>query len=307
MTPIADLHCDLLTYLANDSARTPFDSASRCSIPALIAGGVKLQTLAIFTENSHEPARKQAEIFPKIQKNFPEIEFLAAIENASGILSDHEPLPLILKRLEFFAQLPLLYISFTWNGENRFGGGAFAQNIGLKSDGKELLRLLHQKKIAVDFSHASDKLAYDILACIDQESLDIPVIASHSNCRKIHPQDRNLPDELILEIIRRKGLIGLNFVRHFIDDHSFFRIRDHAEHILKLGGENTLALGADFFAAEDLPPSRYGLHKSWFFEGFDHAGTLQKALPIIGEYRAAELNFRQFLFYRTRSQTLNLD
>lgn len=281
---IADLHCDLLTYLAKDPLRKRDDRASRCSIPLLIEGNVKYQTLAIFTEegaDSHEEAKKQAEIFCKLA--IPAISFTPAIENASAILLENEPITLLEQRLDFFLKTlgQIFYISLTWNGENRFGGGAFEQKVGLKSDGKELLRLLHGKKIAIDLSHASDRLGFDILSFIDQENIDVPVIASHSNCRYIHNQLRNLPDELISEIIQRNGLIGLNFVRHFIDDESFEKIGDHAEHILSLGGSKVLALGSDFFAAEDLPIERYKLHHSWYFDEFDNSSCLPNALKII--------------------------
>ena len=52
---VADFHCDLLSYLAEDAKRTPHDLASRASIPQLQAGGVKLQTLAIFTKTARRP------------------------------------------------------------------------------------------------------------------------------------------------------------------------------------------------------------------------------------------------------------
>lgn len=292
--PVADLHCDLLTFLARDKARSVFDPESRCSISQLKEGNVFLQTMAIFTEgkeNSYLEGKQQARIFSELIKEHPEIQMIAAIENASSLLSEKESINLLEKRLKDFLETlgKILYISFTWNGENRFGGGARVQEVGLKEDGKKLLRLLHQKKIAVDLSHASDQLAFDVLGMIDKENLDVPVIASHSNCRKVLVHDRNLPDELIQEIVRRDGLIGLNFVRHFIDAFSFTKICAHVEHLLKLGAEPVLSLGSDFFAAADLPLERFSLHKSWFFEGFDNASTHQKALHIIGQSTGREL------------------
>ena len=52
MHPIVDLHCDLLCYLANDPKRKVYDHESRCSLPQMQKGNVKLQTLAVFTETS---------------------------------------------------------------------------------------------------------------------------------------------------------------------------------------------------------------------------------------------------------------
>ena len=108
-----------------------------------------------------------------------------------------------------------MYVSFTWNMENRFGGGALT-TVGLKDDGKRLLEVLATNRIAVDLSHASDRLAYDIFNYIDKHKLDMKVIASHSVMRAIHHAPRNLPDEIAKEIIKRKGIIGLNFIAKFI-------------------------------------------------------------------------------------------
>jgi microsomal dipeptidase-like Zn-dependent dipeptidase len=57
----------------------------------------------------------------------------------------------------------LFYISFTHHTENRFGGGNYSDNIGLKKDGEQLLEYMDGKSIAIDFAHASDQLMIDAL------------------------------------------------------------------------------------------------------------------------------------------------
>ena len=111
----------------------------------------------------------------------------------------------------------LFYIGLTHHLENRFGGGNFSK-AGLKDDGKALLDYLDNKQIAVDFSHTSDALAYDILEYISKKNLKIPILASHSNYRPNFDHPRNLPDDIAKEIINQKGLIGLNFVRAFVNN-----------------------------------------------------------------------------------------
>jgi membrane dipeptidase len=72
----------------------------------------------------------------------------------------------------------ILYIGFTHHAENRFGGGNNSK-VGLKEDGKKLLQYLNGKKIAVDFSHASDALARDILDYLSDHNLEVPILANH--------------------------------------------------------------------------------------------------------------------------------
>lgn len=103
-------------------------------------------------------------------------------------------------------------------------------------------------------SHTSDRLGYDILNAIDQYNLDIIPIACHSNFRPITAIARNLPDEIALEIVRRGGVIGINFVRRFVGD-SPQDFLAHIEYGLNLLGDDTLAIGADFYGGLEIPPS----------------------------------------------------
>lgn len=162
--PVADLHCDLLEYLESDPAHTAFDEAVYCSIPQLRAGGVFLQTLVMYTGTNKESVKRgvgQAALFQTIDSKHPDhflcirsaadiaraktegkIGVIAAIENASGFASEEEPLEKSFKRFEEMLALaaPILYISLTHFSENRFCGGNATPGVGLKADGKELLR-----------------------------------------------------------------------------------------------------------------------------------------------------------------------
>lgn len=272
---IHDLHCDLLWYLANSPERTPFDPAAQCSLAQLQAGGVEFQVLAIYTETKPHSTTRAAEQYACYQKlpRLPGLKFALAIENASSLFEEEEPLDLGFSRLGAL-QTPL-YISFTWNTENRFGGGAHT-SIGLKEDGEKLLHFLDHRQIAIDFSHTSDALAEDLLTYIDRHQLTIPLLASHSNFRAIQNNPRNLTDEIAQEIIRRGGVIGLNFVRHFVGD----KIEDlalHIEHGIKLGAEKALCLGADFFPEQDSDSPL----RPFFFEGFRDSSCYPKVLSLI--------------------------
>lgn len=296
--PIVDFHCDLLFYLGLNSRRTPYDEAARCSIPQLRRGNVKLQMLAVFTETgpgSLEKGHKQVNLFQSLplhcpkdiahysskSEDSPQIGILLAFENASGFCSEEEPLQEGLNRLRKIVKenAKPLYVSLTWNSENRFGGGALTK-VGLKEDGKRLLDELHQLQIAVDFSHTSDALAYDIFDYVEGEGLHLPVLASHSNARAIRDVPRNLPDELAKEIFKRGGIIGMNFIRDFIgeSEENFLR---HFEHWLGLGGENHMVLGGDFFNDADLPPTNRCTGKGAFFDAYPDASCYGTFLSFL--------------------------
>ncbi len=303
--PVIDLHSDLLTFLTSKSGRSPEDPISRCSCSQLVQGGVKLQTLAIFgltEKNSTENGRKQVECYQNLIKqhsNFfsacrlpldaqkQAVSVLPAFESASTFAEEDEPLDGALRRLDEYkiALGTIFYISFTWDEENRFGGGN-RSTVGLKEDGKRLLEWMNNKKIALDFSHTSDQLAYDFLNHIDKKGFNIPVIASHSNFRPISNYPRNLPDDLAKEIIRRKGLIGLNFFAPFIHDTDSSAILRHVEHGLGLGAENALCFGADFFCDADLPQfieKKYPKTKEPFYPEYGNASAYPTLLQLFSE------------------------
>lgn len=272
--PIIDLHCDLLSYLNRPNSNINNSEDIGCSIPYLKEGNVKLQVMAIFAPTeakSHQMGLEQSEIFKDISTknsslyrfekqdlmNFEENEkigILASIENASAFCDEDLLLKKGFENLERIIDNVenLFYIGLTHHLENRFGGGNFSR-AGLKNDGKALLDFLDNKKIAVDFSHTSDALAYDILNYISNNNLNIPILASHSNYRPIYNHPRNLPDDIAKEIINQQGLIGLNFVRAFAHNEHPEVLFDHLNHGLELGGESAVAYGADFFFTKSHP------------------------------------------------------
>lgn len=267
-----DLHCDLLAYLlkANTSAD---DGQPGCSLRYLREGHVRLQVMAIYASTAPGSINKgirQSDYFKEFlnspdfflfdeQSNHaPEhaarIGVLAAIENASVFCEEDMHLDTGFKNLETIIQntRKIFYLGITHHTENRFGGGNFS-NVGLKDDGKVLIDYIAGRRIAIDLAHTSDQLAYDILEYIDRKNYAVPILASHSNYRSVYENQRNLPDELVQELIRRKGLIGLNFIKDYIDHHHPERLYEHIRYALSLGAENCIAYGGDFFYDKEHP------------------------------------------------------
>lgn len=301
--PIADLHCDLLWYLSLGSRRTPFDVAARCAVPQLRKGNVAVQVLPIYAETgpgSVESGLAQAEIYKQLPKKYPEafdhlhrseqletsdegkpIFLLPAVENASALCGEGEELEVGLERLTHVQRRigKFLYVSLTWNTENRFGGGALTR-AGLKEDGKRLIDYLYDKKIGIDFSHASDHLAYGMLDYFEKEGIAPVVLASHSNMRKVANFPRNLPDDLAKEIIRRDGVIGMNFIRFLVGRETVDLFCNQMAQLSALGGTGHACFGADFFCPEDMSPANYKPVGELFFDTVSDAGCYGKVIDL---------------------------
>lgn len=220
-------------------------------------------------------------------ENKDRVGVIASIENASAFCDENESLDSGFKKLENIIQntQKVFYIGITHHLENRFGGGNNAE-AGLKDDGKVLIDYIADRKIAIDLAHTSDQLAYDIFTYIDQKNYSIPILASHSNYRSVYKNNRNLPDELAKEVIRRKGLIGLNFIKDYVDLEQPERLYEHIQYGLDLGGADSIAYGADYFYWKDHPDTP---RHPFFFPEHSNASVYPSINKEIEERFSAEL------------------
>lgn len=67
-----------------------------------------------------------------------------------------------IEDIDVLYELGVRSTSVVWNNKNKFGGGS-KSNIGLTPLGKELIRKLVSKNIAIDLSHANEKTFYGIV------------------------------------------------------------------------------------------------------------------------------------------------
>jgi len=288
---VIDLHNDLLSYLALSPSHMP-DEASCCSARQLREGGIRCQVLPAFFQTiagSEKTLERQLACFRRLFEEYPDdfstslqpgrIHIRWAIENVSTFLGEEEPLENGINRLQAACQEfgPPVYVSLTWNGENRCGGGAGADK-GLTEDGRAILEAL-DRRVALDLSHASDRLAYDMA-----EHSSRLLIASHSNFRSVMNASRNLPDDLAQEIVKRDGVIGLNVIKPFIGNSkdSFF---DHIDYALSHGWEGALSFGADFYSMESVPEDlKEELVGHFFTEWKDPSSARHIAAEVVSRF-----------------------
>ena len=68
-----------------------------------------------------------------------------------------------------------------------------------------MLKECERLGIIIDVSHLSDAGFYDVLKYTSK-----PFVASHSNARLICPHARNMNDDMICELAKRGGVVGIN-------------------------------------------------------------------------------------------------
>lgn len=166
-------------------------------------------------------------------------------------------------------ELGVRFAQLTWNYENEYACGAAAgQEKGLSGKGRKLVKYLLDQQVVLDLSHLSDQGVDDIFSMTEK-----PVIASHSNVREICNHPRNLAKSHIRELIRRGGLMGINFYAPFVGEKpGVCDLLRHVDAVCGLGGEDILAIGSDFDGC------------SQFLEGVSDVSS------ILGLYREMERN-----------------
>ncbi len=119
---------------------------------------------------------------------------------------------------------------------------------GLTDFGKKIIKQGNDLGIIFDVSHLSDKSFWDIASLSKK-----PIIATHSNFRKLCSHSRNLTDDMAKTIIKSGGVIGLNLYPDFVGKNpTVYTLFEHIDHCMTLGGENNLGFGFDIDGTDGM-------------------------------------------------------
>lgn len=147
-------------------------------------------------------------------------------------------------------------VTITWNHANLLSGSNVDRiEDGLSDRGRDFVRACNELGVVPDVSHLSDPGFWDII-----ELTEKPIIATHSNSRKIWNHTRNLTDDMFRALIQTGGIVGINLYGEFIgEDPDIQGLIRHVDHFLNLGGEGHLAIGADLDGCDVLPREITGI------------------------------------------------
>ena len=244
-----DFHCDTLTELYNKNLT--FDNSVTHVNRYTTAGfSCYRQVFAIWSDPQYSPDegyRRFLKITDRLEGfEIPKESMLLAVEGG-GILNGK------LERVEEMKKRGVYLLTLTWNGVCSVGG-AFDSYDGLFEFGEKTVAECFNVGIVPDVSHASDKTFYGTVKIA--EKYGKPIVASHSNSRKIFDHKRNLTDEMFRIITELGGVVGISaYPGHLSDgDCTAETVLRHIDHYMELGGEDTVCLGMDFDGIEKTPP-----------------------------------------------------
>lgn len=275
-----DLHCDTLTRSLYRPATAGVglldDPAAQLSLSRMPAGTKWVQCFAVFVPDDTR-GEERAAFFDRWAAAFAREmerekdrvrwcrsgqELTEALDGGkfAGILTVEGGSALGGKpeRVDTLWDAGVRMMTLTWNGQNELASGHDTGE-GFSAFGREAVAAMEERGIVVDVSHLNDRGFEELLGMAQK-----PFVASHSNARSVCTHRRNLPDDFIREMVKRGGLIGLNYCRNFLSDDGRGNMEDlwrHVERFLELGAEKCLALGSDYDGA-DIHPDLDGAEKS---------------------------------------------
>lgn len=257
---ICDTHADTLWNLAWDErpADLPYD-VTKAFLTA--HDGIRVQALALFVDTGGmqlSPTIVERELaafeqlkregwrqITEIDQAVPgEANMLLTIEGCEAFQGDPA-------NVDRFADLGVRVAALTWNNPNGLCTPACeSAEGGLTALGREIVKRMRQRRIAVDVSHLNEAGFYDLL------DGTVPPMASHSCARALCNHTRNLTDDQLRQLFRAGGFVGVNFYNTFLsEDHiaDVDTVIDHMAYMCDLGGEDSIGFGSDFDGIDEWP------------------------------------------------------
>lgn len=292
---VIDAHCDVLSKLLLNPGLDFSDDTSglEVTLPRLKKSHVMLQWMAIWLPKRLENADfndvlRCVEIYDTHITKHPEIGTVRTrgdiarlqTEGRIGTLLTLEGVDALagsLSHLRTLYKLGVRSLGITWNYANWAADGVMEpRQSGFTIKGRKLVKECNRLGILIDASHLCEKAFWEL-----SELTERPFLASHSNAYSVCPHPRNLNDDQIKEMIRGRGMIGLNFYPPFIAAGTVVTIDHlllHVEKICELGGAEHLGLGSDFDGIGSWVP---GLEHSGCFDTLTNALLQQYSQHLV--------------------------
>lgn len=149
-----------------------------------------------------------------------------------------------IELIKLFYDLGIRQALLSYNVRNAVGDGcAERTDAGLSRWGIEVVQEMNRVGMIVDGTHTGYRTTMDAM-----EVAISPFVFSHSNAYAVYPHYRNIRDDQITACAKTGGVIGLNGLGEFYDDHeaSSMSIFRHIDHIANLVGTEHIGFGLDY-------------------------------------------------------------
>lgn len=264
MYTFVDLHCDTITA-AYEREQNFLKNNLHIDIERLSKFKSPTQVFAIwlskkYYKNAFYMTNKMIDFFEKqIEENKDFISKVKCFDdindekiNALLSIEGGESIEDNIENLYHFFNRGVRILTLCWNYENNIGFGTFTKSEqGLKTFGKDVVRVMNDINMVIDVSHLNEAGFWDLYKISKK-----PFIATHSNSYSVCKHFRNLKDDQLRAIKDCGGIVGINLYPKFLTtkenatEGDIFRHIDYMSNII---GIDRICLGGDFDGIEDTP------------------------------------------------------
>lgn len=266
--PVVDAHLDLPGEILYRVTAGEKDIIRNYYLNSWKRSGINLIVVSVFLEDAVLPemglrnALNQIAVLKEEIAQNDEIVLVKNRQDLKNVLSKNK-IGFILyaegldfigtdKRLiDIFYELGVRGAALTWSRNNLFAAGCCraAERVqrygGLTYLGMEMVEYLEDKKIFIDVSHLNDD-GFRELSILAKR----PFTATHSACREVYFNYRNLTDEQMHRLAKQGGILGINGHKQVVgageEDNPVLKICEHIFHAVKIMGASHVGYGFDF-------------------------------------------------------------
>ncbi|MCS7244812.1 MAG: membrane dipeptidase [candidate division WOR-3 bacterium] len=167
-------------------------------------------------------------------EEFDEGNIILAVEGLYFVRSTYE--------VRIMNRLGIKVLGLVWNKDNLICPHWNSKNdYGLTDLGYDVVKTAISLNMTIDLSHASDRTFFNVIENFKQN-----IFVSHTGIREISNIKRNVSEDMIYEISKINGIVGIAFADIFL---SKATLTDIAKYVSKLIEKypNTLCIGSDFY------------------------------------------------------------
>ena len=170
----------------------------------------------------------------------------AKLEGKLAILYGTQDTSLVgadLDRLALLKGLGVRSVQLTYNLRNLCGDGSLEpSNAGLSKLGLATIARIEKEKMLVDFSHGGQRTIAEGIAATTR-----PPIISHTGCRALHDNPRNVWDAEMKACADKGGVVGIYWMPFLVANSrpSSADVVRHMDHVKNLCGEDHVSIGTD--------------------------------------------------------------
>ncbi|XP_033897709.3 dipeptidase 1 [Acipenser ruthenus] len=281
-TPLIDGHNDLPWQMRqlfnNELEKMDLNTLEKThtNIPKIKAGHLSAQFWAAYVpcESQYKDAVRQTveqiDVVHRLCRLYPnDLMFARSTDDILSAFQQNKTASLIgvegghsidssLGTLRMFYNLGVRYLTLTHSCNTPWAdnwlvdtGKDTAINNGLSDFGKELIKEMNRIGMLIDLAHVSEKVMNLVL-----ELSNAPVIFSHSSAYEVCNSKRNVPDDVLLKVAQKKGIVMVNFYNDYVTCQktaNLSNVADHFDHIKKVAGHEIIGFGGDYDGVTRVP------------------------------------------------------